>query len=91
MSDGFCIHRKILLHRVFILKSLERPYVSLKTVLWILEIALRLRNQKTLLKLFYILTNTFFKILDYRLSVESTTIESAPFPFKRSRRTEFCH
>ena len=61
MSDGFSVYRKILLHRGFILKSSETPYVSLKTVLGILEIALRLRNRKTLLKLCYILTNTFFK------------------------------
>ena len=61
MSDGFSIYRKILLHRGFILKSSETPYVSLKTVLGILEIALRLRNRKTLLKLCYIFTNTFFK------------------------------
>ena len=84
-------------HWGFILKRIERLSVSLKTVLRILKKALRLIDwhvfmwrsldifnvfNSLVLKQVLRKTKTFFKNLEDCLLVQSTTNESATFPYK---------
>ena len=98
MWNGFGLNtKKMLPRRGFILKRIERLSVSLKTVLRILKKALRLIDwhvfmwqsldifnvfNSLVLKQVLRKTETFFKKLEDCLLVQSTTNESATFPYK---------